>query len=148
MDAIDKKLLNALQEDFPCVTRPYLHIAEQLGLTEAEVLERVHNLKATGIIRRMGAVFSGEALGFVGRLCAMKVATNDIERVAAVINAYPNVTHNYLRSHEYNLWFTVSAEDEEELQRVLENIQRTTGIAALISLRSKQVFKLDARFAV
>jgi len=148
LDDMDKKLLNALQERFEAVARPYLEIAKSLGIEETEVIERIKRLKEAGIIRRIGALFDGNVLGFVGTLCAAKVAPEAVDAFAAIINAYPQVTHNYLREGEYNVWFTVSAPSEAELEALIAEMKGKTGVAEILSFRARQTFKLDARFTL
>ncbi|MGD9325976.1 MAG: Lrp/AsnC family transcriptional regulator, partial [Desulfobacterales bacterium] len=97
LDEIDKAIINRIQSNFPIASRPYLVLAEDLDLTEEEVLERVLRLKKTGIIRRIGGNFVPGKLGFVSTLCAARVPADKIDQFAEVVNRYPGVTHNYQR---------------------------------------------------
>jgi len=146
MDAIDRKLLNLIQEDFPITAAPFAQVAVRLGIGEAEVLDRVGRLTAKGIIRRIGAVFDLRKLGFVSTLCAARVPEEKIPAFVDVVNACPGVTHNYRREHEYNVWFTLIAPDEEELAAALAEIKKETGIVDILSLRAVRTFKINARF--
>jgi DNA-binding Lrp family transcriptional regulator len=146
VDSIDKKILNIIQKDFPVVAEPFKVVAEKLGLGEDEVLRRIKNLKDEGIIRRIGAVFDTRKLGFVSTLCAARVPEEKLKSFVEVVNSYAGVTHNYRRSHEYNVWFTFIAPDEETLKRSLSEIQDKTGITDVVSMSAARTFKIDATF--
>ena len=148
MDDIDRKILNIMQTGFPIEEAPFRKIGEMVGIGESEVLERVQALKDEGIIRRIGAVFDSRKLGFVSTLCAARVPEDKLEDFANVVNAYPGVTHNYRRNHEYNIWFTFIAPSEEELQQSIEAIKKRTGISDILSMRAKRTFKINATFEV
>jgi DNA-binding Lrp family transcriptional regulator len=104
MDTIDKKILNIIQKDFPIAAEPFEAVAEKLGLTEDEVLERIARMKQEGIIRRIGAVFDSKKMGFVSTLSAARVPEDKLKTFVEVVNSYAGVTHNYRRNHEYNVW--------------------------------------------
>jgi DNA-binding Lrp family transcriptional regulator len=146
MDAIDKKILNIIQKDFPVVAEPFKVVAERLGLAEDEVLERIKDLKAVGIIRRIGAVFDSKKMGFASTLCAAKVPKKYLRKFIEIVNSYPGVTHNYRRRHDYNVWFTFIASDEETLKKSLGEIRDKTGVADIISMTASRIFKIDATF--
>jgi len=146
MDAIDKKILNIIQKDFPVVAEPWKAIAEGLGLKESEVLKRVRKLKDEGIIRRIGAVFDTRKLGFASTLCAARVPKEKLKDFVDVVNSYAGVTHNYRRKHDYNVWFTFIARDQDTLNKYLAEIRERTGIADVTSMSAAQTFKIDATF--
>jgi DNA-binding Lrp family transcriptional regulator len=146
VDAIDRKILNLIQTAFPVEAEPYRWIGEQTGIEPDEAFNRVRELKENGMIRRIGAVFDPKKLGFVSTLCAARVPVGELEGFVAHVNSYPGVTHNYLRNHDYNVWFTLIAGGENELNRFLDEIREKTGIAELISLRAVRTFKINARF--
>lgn len=148
MDDIDKAILNRIQSDFPITSRPYLTIADELNLTEAEVLDRISRLKQMGIIRRIGGNFVPAKLGYVSTLCAAKVPEDKIERFADVVNRFPGVTHNYLRENSFNVWFTFIAPSMEEIEQNLKNIEQETGITEILNLPATRVFKIKAQFDV
>jgi len=148
MDELSRKVLNRIQSGFPLVSRPYQALAEELGVEEAEVLECVRRLKAEGIIRRIGAVFDSQKLGFYSTLVAMRVPEERVEEVAGVVNTYPGVTHNYLRPAEYNLWFTLTAESPERVEEILQEISRCTGIQDWLNLPAERLFKIRVDFKV
>jgi len=146
VDAIDNRLLNLLQKNFPLTPKPFEILANQLGLSEAEVIKRVNKLKNDGIIRRIGGSFNSKKLGYVSTLCAMKVNQAKIENTIQVVNRYPEVTHNYLRDHEYNIWFTIITETGAQIQQIIKEIKQETGPADLINFPAIQVFKIDVNF--
>ncbi|MEW6243776.1 MAG: AsnC family transcriptional regulator [Bacillota bacterium] len=146
IDALDRELLNLLQTEFPVASRPYMMLAERLCTSEEDIMQRLRRLSGLGVIRRIGGVFDSRALGYLGTLCAMKVPADKIEEVAAVVNGYPGVTHNYLRDHDYNMWFTVLAESEQRIRSILDEIRRATGIDDLMDLPARRVFKIKVTF--
>jgi DNA-binding Lrp family transcriptional regulator len=148
IDDIDKAILNRIQSDFPIVSRPYLAVADELGLTEKQVLERVWRLKEMGIIRRIGGNFVPHKLGYVSTLCAVRVPKEKIEHFAEVVNRYPGVTHNYRRDHSFNIWFTFIAPSMEEIDKNLKKISQETGISEILNLPATRVFKIRAQFDV
>jgi DNA-binding Lrp family transcriptional regulator len=148
MDDINKAILNRIQSDFPITPRPFLSIAEELGLTEDEVLKRISGLKEIGIIRRIGGNFVPNKLGYVSTLCAAKVPEDKIETFAEIVNRYPGVTHNYLRENIINVWFTFIAPSMEEIEQHLEEISRESGISEILNLPATKVFKIKAQFDV
>jgi DNA-binding Lrp family transcriptional regulator len=148
MDDVDRKILNRIQSDFPISSRPYQTIAEELHLSEEEVLTRLKRLKENGIIRRIGANFVPEKLGFVSTLCAASVPDKEIETFTQVVNQYPGVTHNYQRDNEFNIWFTFIAQSAAEIEKNLEDISKKTGISNILNLPASRVYKIKAQFDV
>jgi DNA-binding Lrp family transcriptional regulator len=146
MDAIDRKLLNLIQENFPMTIAPFAEVATHLGISEEEVLDRIGRLREEGIIRRIGAVFDLRKLGFVSTLCAARVPEEKMATFVMTVNGCPGVTHNYRREHEYNVWFTLIAPDEEVLAATLAEIKKKTEIEDILSLRAVRTFKINARF--
>lgn len=146
IDDINRAILNRIQSDFPLTPRPYLTIAENLGLSEDDVLSRLERLKKEGIIRRIGGNFVPEKLGFVSTLCAAKVPENKIDLFASIVNQYQGVTHNYQRDNEFNIWFTFIAPSMDEIQANLDTIRMKTEINDIINLPATKVFKIKAQF--
>lgn len=130
LDAVDRRLLDDFQQGFPLGPRPYRALAEQLGISEAEVLARLERLSLAGIVSRVGPVLRPGRAG-VSTLAAMRVAPERIETVAALISAYPEVNHNYEREHDFNLWFVLTAPDADRLAAVLDEIQTRTGLPVM-----------------
>lgn len=148
LDDIDKAILNRIQSDFPITSQPYLVVANELGITEQDVLERISRLKKEGIIRRIGGNFVPDKLGYVSTLCAARVPEDKIEQFAEVVNRYPGVTHNYRRDNSFNIWFTFIAPSMQEIEQNLEEISEKTGISEILNLPATRVFKIRAQFRV
>jgi siroheme decarboxylase len=146
MDSIDKKILNIIQKDFPVVEEPFKAVAAKAGISEGEALQRIKKLKEEGVIRRIGAVFDSKKMGYASTLCAARVPKEKLKQFIAVVNSYAGVTHNYRRSHEYNVWFTFIAADQETLKKSLSEIRDKTGVTEIISMTAAQTFKIDATF--
>lgn len=145
MDALDKQILDRIQSGFPLESRPYAALGAELGLTEAETLARVRALKERGIIRRLGANFQSKALGWRSTLCAAKVPEEKMEAFVAAVNRHTGVTHNYLREHEYNVWFTFIGPSWEAVCATLDGITAETGIP-ILNLPAKRMFKIKVDF--
>jgi DNA-binding Lrp family transcriptional regulator len=146
MDRTDKKILNRIQRDFPIQNRPFRALGEELDLSEEEVLERIGKLREQGYIRHLGPIFDPRAIGYVSTLCAAKVPPERVEEVAEIINGYAGVTHNYLRDHNYNIWFTVIAQGREGVRKVIEQIKEKTGIDDILDMPAERFFKLRVEF--
>lgn len=127
---IERRLLNDWQQHFPLSSMPYADIARELGVNEEEVLQTLTRLQAQGSISRIGAVLRPNTVG-VSTLAAMAVPNAELETVAALVSAYPEVNHNYEREHTLNLWFVVTAPDSARLQQVLNEISTRSGYAVL-----------------
>ena len=146
MDEIDKKILNILQKEFPLEEQPFLVVGKRCGISEDETIRRVQKMKEKGIIRRIGAVFDGVKLGRVSTLCAARVPEEQIDSFVKIVNANKNVTHNYQRNHEYNIWFTVNAANAEELEKFLKEVKEKTGVTDILDMRAARIFKINASF--
>ncbi len=148
IDNIDKKIINRIQTFFPIDPRPYAIIGQELGLSEHEVIHRVKKLKNDGIIRRIGGNFGPYKLGFFSTLCAAHVPEGKIELFTEVVNGYPGVTHNYLRNHRYNIWFTFIARSVKIIEQNLNEISDRTGVNEILNLPATDLFKISANFKV
>lgn len=145
LDGLDRQLLDIIQTDFPLVPRPYAELGQRLGIAEEQVLERVRALRARKIIRRLGANFQSAKLGFVSTLCAAKVPEGKLEAFIGEVNAQPGVTHNYLREHSYNVWFTLISPSREQTREILHGISARTGIQ-ILDLPATRLFKIRVDF--
>jgi DNA-binding Lrp family transcriptional regulator len=144
LDDLDRRLLNLMQGSFPIAERPYRHVAEQAGVAEAEVMRRVQRLLDKRIIRQVTPIFDTRALGYSSMLVAAKVDPEHPHRAAQVINEHPGVSHNYLRNHEFNLWFTIATEPDSELglDGTLEVLAREAGAESVRQLPTLKLFKI------
>jgi DNA-binding Lrp family transcriptional regulator len=142
--ALEKRLLNDFQQDLPLSATPFADIAEQLGVSENEVLNTVRKLQHDGVISRVGPVFTPNRIG-VSTLAAMSIPAQDLECVARIISAFPEVNHNYEREHEFNLWFVVTASSEEHLEIVLHEIEQHAEYP-LMSLPMLEDYFIDLGF--
>ncbi|NLN59707.1 MAG: Lrp/AsnC family transcriptional regulator [Deltaproteobacteria bacterium] len=145
MDDLDRDLLNRLQDAFPATAEPFRELGKQPGLEEEEILNRIRSLRERGLIRRIGAVFSPDRLGFVSTLCTAKVPDEKVDLFIDTVNALTGVTHHYRRNHEYNYWFTLICPSREALEATLADVERRTGLA-VISMPAVKTFKINARF--
>ena len=148
MDDLDRLIINYIQSDFPITKYPYAAIAEKVGVSEDELIERILRLKKGGIIRRIGGNFVPGKLGFVSTLCAAKVPEDKIDFFVKKVNGFKGVTHNYKRDNEYNVWFTFIAPNMEEIEANLEEIKKETDATEILNLPSSKVFKIKAEFNV
>ena len=144
LDDTDRKLLNLMQGSFPIAVRPFAVVAEEAGLEEQEVLDRVEHLISQRIIRQVTPIFDTRALGFSSMLVAAKVDPENPHRAAKVINEHPGVTHNYLRNHEFNLWFTIAVAPDSKLgiEKTLEILGREAGAESIRQLPTLKLFKI------
>lgn len=146
MDDVDRRILNRIQSDFPITEAPFSTIAGELALSEDEVIARVRRLKENGIIRRIGGNFSPEKLGYVSTLCAGRVPQENVDAFAELVNAYPGVTHNYLRDNTYNVWFTFIAPSRAAIEASLAEISEKAGGIDILNLPATDVYKIRAHF--
>ncbi len=147
LDGLDKAILNEIQSHFPLVPRPYEEVGKRVGAPEAEVVKRVQAMVDADVIRRIGANFTSRKLGYTSTLCAASVPEELLEKFVEVVNRYPGVTHNYLRRHRLNVWFTLIAESEERLKQILAEISEASGVEVL-SLPAYEIFKIKVDFPV
>ena len=144
LDDVDRRLLNLMQGCFPIASRPYQHVASLAEIPEEEAMARVERLLDKRIIRQVTPIFDTRALGYSSMLVAAKVDAEHPHRAAQVINAHPGVSHNYLRNHEFNLWFTIATEPDSELglDGTLEVLARESGAESVRELPTLKLFKI------
>jgi siroheme decarboxylase len=144
LDDLDKRLLNLMQGQFPIAARPYQHVAGQAGIGEDEVMARVQRLLDERIIRQVTPIFDTRALGYSSMLVAAKVDPENPWRAANVINAHPGVSHNYLRNHEFNIWFTIATEPDSPLglEGTLDVLAKLAGAESVRQLPTLKLFKI------
>jgi DNA-binding Lrp family transcriptional regulator len=144
LDDVDRKLLNLMQGSFPIAPRPYQHVASLAAIPAQEAMSRVQRLLDKRIIRQVTPIFDTRALGYSSMLVAAKVDPEHPHRAAKVINEHPGVSHNYLRNHEFNLWFTLATEPDSKLglDGTLDALAREAGAAAVRQLPTLKLFKI------
>jgi DNA-binding Lrp family transcriptional regulator len=141
---LEQHLLNDYQRDMSLSATPYADMAKQLGVSEEKILESISSLQDRGVISRVGPVFRPNRIG-VSTLAAMAIPEQNVECVARIISAFPEVNHNYQREHEYNLWFVVTASSAEHLDIVLYEIEQHTEYP-LMSLPMLDDYFIDLGF--
>lgn len=144
LTALEKCLLNEYQRGFPLCTSPFAVIAEQQGVTEKEVIATLESLQQRGLVSRVGPVFAPQRAG-ASTLAALSVPDAELAQVADFVSRFEAVNHNYEREHRYNLWFVVTAPDEEQVQQVLDCIEQQTGLPVL-NLPLERSFYIDLGF--
>jgi siroheme decarboxylase len=144
LDDTDRRLLNLMQGAFPIAPRPYAAVAAEANVTESEVIARVQRLLDERIIRQVTPIFDTRALGYSSMLVAAKVDPENPWRAANVINEHPGVSHNYLRNHEFNIWFTIATEPDSPLglEGTLEVLARIAGAESIRQLPTLKLFKI------
>ena len=145
LDSIDRQILNLMQNDFPVAAQPFKIMAERMGISEGEVLSRIGSMKSAGLIRRIGGIMDTRSLGYYSTLCTAMVPDSRVDEAAEAINRLPGVTHNYLRDHDYNLWFTLTVPTREEADRILTELESELGVE-IVSMPAEKVFKIRVNF--
>ena len=147
MDEIDKQIINALQDGFPICDAPYRQVAAQLGLTEQDLITRLKALLDNGTLTRFGPLYNAEQMGGALTLAAVKAPTERFDEITEIINAFPEVAHNYARSHELNMWFVIATETPEQIRQTINAIEQATGLIVYNMPKIKEYFvnlKLEA----
>jgi len=135
-------VLNRVQLGIPCVSEPFQTIAEEVGLTEEEVIEAIARLKKNKVIRNISGIFNGKKLGYYLSLVAFEVPVERVDAAAEIISSHPGVSHNYLRNHRYNIWFTLAEENEEDFSRTVEVLAAKAEAADYLVLKNEQLLKI------
>jgi DNA-binding Lrp family transcriptional regulator len=145
MNVRDRQICTALQFAFPLATRPYLSIARAIGCGEKEVISRIARLKRNGIIRQISAIFDSSKIGYQSTLAAFKVKEERLEQVAHSLSALPEVSHNYQREGDFNLWFTVTIPAGKDLRSAVKALARNAGVQEWLFLPTVRRFKISFR---
>lgn len=140
MDDLHRRIVNGLQGGFPLCERPFGEAANELGLSEDALIREIERLLRTHVLTRFGPLFDAERLGGAFSLCAMSVPAADFERVAALVNAHPEVAHNYERAHRFNMWFVVAVTSQGEIPGLLRRIEAETGYPVMNLPREEEFF--------
>lgn len=147
MDKIDRAIINNLQGGFPICDHPYAVVAEQLGIDEADLLNRLQQMLEKKQLSRFGPMYHAERLGGGLSLCAMRVPEADFDRVTEQVNAFPEVAHNYARDHEFSMWFVLGTETPERVEETCREIEQATGYR-VYNMPKKQEFFVGLKFEV
>lgn len=145
LETMDRRILDIIQTDFPLESRPYAVIAGRLGISEQEALDRVNAMRRSKLIRRLGANFQSKKLGFRSTLCAAKVPPEKMDAFVAEVNSHVGVTHNYLRRHAYNVWFSLIGPSWEDVCALIAEISAKTGIP-ILNLPATHLYKIRVDF--
>jgi DNA-binding Lrp family transcriptional regulator len=145
MDDLDRRIVNNLQGGFPVSERPFLDAAQKLGMGERELIDRLEHLLKVGVLSRFGPMYHAERLGGGLTLAALAAPPEQFDAVAALVNAHPEVAHNYERDHALNMWFVIATERPEDIDRVLADIAAETGLA-IHDMRKLEEFFVGLRF--
>jgi DNA-binding Lrp family transcriptional regulator len=142
LDAIDQALLNEMQDRFPLVREPFAALAATVGADEDDVIARLRRLRESEILRQVSPIFDTKALGYQSSLVAMRVADVALARAADVVNAHPGVSHNYKRTHDFNMWFTIAVPPGSNLQAHVDALHVLAGAESTRMLPTLRLFKI------
>jgi DNA-binding Lrp family transcriptional regulator len=145
MDTLDKEILNEIQWIFPLVSKPYHEIAKKFDISTDVVKKRLTNLKQTGILRQLSAIFDTRRLGYKSSLVALEIEPDQLDYVAHQINRHPGVSHNYERNHQFNLWFTLAVPPGFDLKTEVDKFSKLEGIKKIRLLPTIQLFKIGVK---
>ncbi len=140
LDDTDRAILHALQEGFPIVPRPFAEAAVGLGISEDDLITRIARLREIGAVTRFGPFFDAEAMGGAFCLCAMTVPEAQFDAIVTLVNAAPEVAHNYARAHKLNMWFVLASERPEGIAKAAARIERETGLKVLCFPKLQEFF--------
>jgi len=148
VDDMDRRIIKELQENFPLEMNPYEVIADNLGMSVDQLWQRILALAESGVIRRMGFSIDSRKIGYSSTLAAVRVSQDRIDEASELISEYPQITHSYLREDDFNIWFTVIADDRDRVLVILEEIRDKLNLTEddVMDLPVEKLFKLDARF--
>jgi DNA-binding Lrp family transcriptional regulator len=140
LDAVDRRIINALQGGFPLADEPFRVVAQELGLDQASLIARIEHMIEKKTLTRFGPMFQVERMGGAFVLAALAVPEADFERVAEQVNALPEVAHNYRRAHRLNMWFVLATETPAEIEAAIDRIERDTGLSVFAFPKEREYF--------
>jgi DNA-binding Lrp family transcriptional regulator len=140
LDAVDRRIINALQGGFPLADEPFRVVAQELGLDQASLIARIERMIEKKTLTRFGPMFQVERMGGAFVLAALAVPEADFERVAEQVNALPEVAHNYRRAHRLNMWFVLATETPAEIEAAIDRIERETGLSVFAFPKEREYF--------
>jgi len=147
LDQVDRKIINTLQGGFPVCDHPFQVAAKDIGITEADLIARIDKMLKERVLTRFGPLYHAERLGGGLTLAAMRIPENEYERVADIVNSFPEVAHNYERDDEFNMWFVVATDAPERIREVLNEIEQTSGYP-VYNMPKEHEFFVGLRFEV
>jgi DNA-binding Lrp family transcriptional regulator len=145
MDERDKRLLNAIQADFPLTSRPFEALGARLGMTEVEVISRLNEHKRQKVVRQIGGIFDTRSLGYKSSLVAMRVEPERLHAASQIVNEHPGVSHNYKRNHDFNMWFTIAVPPAGDLAWTVERLHEMAGAESTRILPTLRLFKIGVQ---
>lgn len=145
MDKLDKAIINRLQDGLPVCERPYLAAADEIGTTEEELIHRLQTLLDQGYLTRFGPMYHVEKMGGGLTLAALQVPGERFDEITEIVNAFPQVAHNYERNHELNMWFVLATETVQEIDDTIANIEHETGLK-VYNMPKEEEFYVGLRF--
>lgn len=140
MDEIDRRIVNALQGGFPVCERPFQAVADDLWLSEMELIARIEKMLADGVLTRFGPLYNADRMGGSNVLAAMAVPEARYEEVAELVNALPEIAHNYRREHELNMWFVGASDSVESVEAAFRRIEQATGLGVFRFPKEREFF--------
>jgi DNA-binding Lrp family transcriptional regulator len=147
-DQVQAALLNQIQVDVPVVANPFGELGHKIGVSEEQVIQRLRSLKSAGIIRQISAIFDTRSLGYESSLVASRIDPARVDEAAAIINQHPGVSHNYLRNHAFNLWYTIAVSPLSKLglEKTVNVLHRESGAESTRLLPTLKLFKIGVKF--
>lgn len=147
MDSTDRAIINQLQGGFPLTEHPFAEVAAQLGIDERDLLGRIRTMREEGLISRFGPMYHAEKMGGGLTLAAMSIPEERFDEIAEIVNAFPEVAHNYARDHHLNMWFVVATERAERIEEVIEAIESKSGFI-VYNMPKQEEFFIGLHFSV
>ena len=147
MDAVNRRIINAFQGGFPIAERPFAEAAMRVGIEEDELIERIEGMLEAGTLTRFGPLYNAEAMGGALTLAALAVPVERYDEVADIVNAFPEVAHNYAREHAFNMWFVIATEDPDRAEAVIEAIEAKTGLT-VYDMPKEEEFYIGLHFTL
>ncbi|HUI05515.1 MAG TPA: Lrp/AsnC family transcriptional regulator [Verrucomicrobiae bacterium] len=149
-DTVEVALLNQIQTEVPVAEHPFAELGRKIGATEEQVIQRLESLKSAGIIRQISAIFDTRSLGYASSLVGARVDPARVDEAAAVISQHPGVSHNYLRNHTFNLWYTIAVSPLSKLglEKTVEILHRESGAESTRLLPTLKLYKIGVKFDV
>ncbi len=144
----ESNVLNEIQKSFPLEKRPFDQLSGDTGIPVREIIDILKDLKERGVIRNIAGIFNGESLGYYLNLVALKVDESNIEGAVELINSHPGVSHNYLRDHDYNIWFTLAEESEESFRKAIDTISAESGARDTLIMRNEKLYKIGFMLSI